>query len=1043
MRAPQPSAAGVVPSVGATLRVFLFADIRGFTRYTEEHGAAAAAALVEELVGLARRVAHDWHGELRGTWGDQVLLVFGSARDGVCAGLDLQRLVRVGGADNPLRIGVGLDAGEPSGPVDRQAGAALNVAARLCARAGAGEILATRELAHLAGRLPDVGFVDRGPAVLKGVAGRIPLIAVVPEATARRERRLDRRLRRGLASRPWLPWAAIGVASSLLAGLLLWTQPWKSPPGPLPADAVAVLDSQSGQVRDAIGLGKPSAGVAMGPDAFWITEPQSHTVTRVDRVTHQIHVVPVDAEPVAAAVHGTDVWVAAAGANKVTRVNTVIGQRTISVPVGAQPRGITVGFDRVWVTSQLEETVTVLDAGTGAAVHTVEVGAGPVGIAVGLGRVWVANSRENTVMSLDPKTLTVDGTYPVGSGPSALAVSAGGVWVVNGLGQSVTHIDPTRSRDSVTIRVGDLPGAIAADDSGVWVGNLADGSVSRIDPATDQVVRTFALGASPSGLAVSGSQLWAATTPFAAASHRGGTLTVGAAVQSIDPQASWDSGALELVYDRLLGLQRTGGPGYGLTANLAAALPAPTDGGKTWSVRLRAGIHYSDGRAVEPADFRRGIERALTVADGTAATYFAVVRGAERCKPLAACHLDEGITTTSDTVTFHLGVGDPDFGYKLALLAAAPVPPGVDPYSSGQPVPGTGPYYIQSFTPPTWQTQTTTPGLLTLTRNPHFQVRSAAAKQGGYVDVLRFVQPPDQLNEALMAANGIDVVEARGYPALRALESQYPDRYRTQSVAGTHHIVLDTHSKPFSDLRARQAVAFALDRKAIAAALFGGEVSCHLNPPGYPGSQSPCRFTAGTQTSPTWNAPDIDRAKQLVRESGTTGDVVNVHLTERPTGRALGQLLSRTLTQIGYRPAIHYDTQDMQFANLDDPSLDMQMGWGGWVVDYPGWSQFYDGDGRCTDTDPTHPSGPGIGTRHYCNPALDQVAEQARRTELSDRHGAWRKWTAYFNALEEQAALIPFDIWTREYFVSKRVGNVQINDFWGAYGLFYEQLWVT
>ena len=53
-----------------------------------------------------------------------------------------------------------------------------------------------------------------------------------------------------------------------------------------------------------------------------------------------------------------------------------------------------------------------------------------------------------------------------------------------------------------------------------------DATLDRIDPRSARVFDTVHLGSSPQGMVVAGSGVWVAARPFAAASHRGGTLTV-------------------------------------------------------------------------------------------------------------------------------------------------------------------------------------------------------------------------------------------------------------------------------------------------------------------------------------------------------------------------------------------------------------------------------------------------------------------------------------------------------------------------------------
>jgi class 3 adenylate cyclase len=49
---------------GAEFRTFLFADIRGYTRFTQEHGDDAASALAGQFADLVRETVPEFDGEL-------------------------------------------------------------------------------------------------------------------------------------------------------------------------------------------------------------------------------------------------------------------------------------------------------------------------------------------------------------------------------------------------------------------------------------------------------------------------------------------------------------------------------------------------------------------------------------------------------------------------------------------------------------------------------------------------------------------------------------------------------------------------------------------------------------------------------------------------------------------------------------------------------------------------------------------------------------------------------------------------------------------
>jgi class 3 adenylate cyclase len=176
---------GLADTPHAPVRTFLIADIRGYTRFTEEHGDEASARLTAKFGDLVREGLEIRGGTLVEIRGDEALAVFDSARQAIRAAMDLQHQFAEetdADPDLPLRVGIGIDSGEAIALEDGSfRGAALNVAARLCGLAHGGEVIVSEGTGHLAGRLPGVRYVDRGRAHLKGVAGTVRVIRVAPE----------------------------------------------------------------------------------------------------------------------------------------------------------------------------------------------------------------------------------------------------------------------------------------------------------------------------------------------------------------------------------------------------------------------------------------------------------------------------------------------------------------------------------------------------------------------------------------------------------------------------------------------------------------------------------------------------------------------------------------------------------------------------------------------------------------------------------------------------------------------------------------------
>jgi adenylate cyclase len=143
-----------------------FLDLVGYTRLTEEQGDQAAAALAEALAVLVDRSSRE-HGGMPMKWlGDGVMVYFREPAGAVLSALRMvQQLPQ---ADlPPAHVGVA------AGPVVVQGGdyfgPTVNLAARIAARAGAGQVLVSQSMAESVS--PEgVSFVEMGELRLKGIA---------------------------------------------------------------------------------------------------------------------------------------------------------------------------------------------------------------------------------------------------------------------------------------------------------------------------------------------------------------------------------------------------------------------------------------------------------------------------------------------------------------------------------------------------------------------------------------------------------------------------------------------------------------------------------------------------------------------------------------------------------------------------------------------------------------------------------------------------------------------------------------------------------
>jgi serine/threonine-protein kinase len=168
-------------------RGFLFADLRGYTAFVEAHGDAAAAGLLEVYRRLVRDVVRRFGGAEIKTEGDSFYVVFPSASDAVRCGLAITGAAGTASVDHPERpihVGVGVHAGESTETAEGYVGSAVNIAARVCAQAAAGEVLVTDTVRGLTRTSGDVAFRARGRKHLKGIAEPVALYAADAAASA-------------------------------------------------------------------------------------------------------------------------------------------------------------------------------------------------------------------------------------------------------------------------------------------------------------------------------------------------------------------------------------------------------------------------------------------------------------------------------------------------------------------------------------------------------------------------------------------------------------------------------------------------------------------------------------------------------------------------------------------------------------------------------------------------------------------------------------------------------------------------------------------
>jgi class 3 adenylate cyclase len=138
--------------VETAFRTILFTDIEGSTSLTQRLGDTAAMAVLRIHDRVVREsLARNGGSEVKHT-GDGLMAAFPSVVGGIASAIEIQRGLREAAVNEgvPLRVRIGLSAGEPVTERDDLFGAAVQLAARLCQRAEPGTILVSSGVHDLA-----------------------------------------------------------------------------------------------------------------------------------------------------------------------------------------------------------------------------------------------------------------------------------------------------------------------------------------------------------------------------------------------------------------------------------------------------------------------------------------------------------------------------------------------------------------------------------------------------------------------------------------------------------------------------------------------------------------------------------------------------------------------------------------------------------------------------------------------------------------------------------------------------------------------------
>ena len=398
----------------------------------------------------------------------------------------------------------------------------------------------------------------------------------------------------------------------------------------------------------------------------------------------------------------------------------------------------------------------------------------------------------------------------------------------------------------------------------------------------------------------------------------------------LDPGLSYRLASWQLFQDVYLGLVvkahvscQTGNCAK-IQPGLATTTGTVTNGGKDFKFTLRKGIKYSNGQTVKASDFKATIIRDFRL-NSPGIGFFSNIVGVDACSANPTkCSDISGIITNDATGAIEIKLKTPesDFLYVLSIPFTSVVPASTPQKDTESPPPaGNGPYYIASYNPSK---------SFVLKRNPNWTKDEIPAVPNGNPDMITGTMTDDQAQSAQLVASGQDMYDENILPVdqLQHYKSKYGSQIKFFTTPSTYYFFMNQRLAPFNNLKARQAVNYAVNRQQLVNLRGGlGVPTWNFLPPSYP------QYKKITPTPYPYN---LTKAKQLVQQSGTAGQKVTVYtISDVAVDLSTGEYLQSQLNKIGWKATLKPLAGANYFTVVGNQATKAQIGFTDWFEDYP------------------------------------------------------------------------------------------------------------
>ncbi len=434
------------------------------------------------------------------------------------------------------------------------------------------------------------------------------------------------------------------------------------------------------------------------------------------------------------------------------------------------------------------------------------------------------------------------------------------------------------------------------------------------------------------GCAPRGDTLFASYTPGPDGTpHRGGKIVLAREEDPdyLDPALSYGlytAPLIEVLHRTLLEYDDLPGPaGAGFHPELAEGLPDLREGGTLYCFKVRKDARFGAplGRHITAADFKYSIERLFKVAS-PGVTFYTGIVGADRVLA-GKDSIIPGLVARGDSLYVRLVKPDPVFLHVFTMSFTAPVPREIVekyPNALSQHVVATGPYRVGEFVPRR---------RLVMVRNPDYFGTPA------WADTIELRLGVSSSNACALIRRGqldggMFEVPPGEFAEFRT-DSLWSKQVMIADGLNTHYLFMNTHVKPFDDVRVRQAVCWALDHQALMKTYAGkAEDAGEFLPGGMPGMTRLHRY----------QRRDVARAKRLLAEAGfPNGFRATLYGWTVEPGPRMLTMMQQELAEIGIHVELDLGETVGYTSMAQDTTNRVAFGLYSWNADYVDPSNFF------------------------------------------------------------------------------------------------------